>query len=1018
MNDLYLRTVELSNFRVYGDAYAFELPPKPSVTLIVGANGLGKTSFFDGVEWALTGQVSRFSDIKSDARRRELDPLTRVGAPTNSHRVSLSFSDGLPIDRGGGFDPAEGAIASLLKKPHWPEISNLHGYLSITHFLGQSATRRFSLREPKSQWEALKGPAGVDRINNLRERVSGQGARQAFTRAIRDRSVLLEKASATLDDWRTLLADQARLSRLSSSERAATPRQVLTDVERLAAQVSAILPTARWTTIGSADEPEFTLNALANLIGQVTEQNAIDAARAEALDRVVDEFETTAAQAAEHSAIVSDLSARRSVLVEQLVRAEAAVAQTSTAQRQTELRAGQIHARAAQLARVASAIEQLDKARREITDSDRQLDASKLEMEKAHAALAAAQKKVEDANALRSERATLSSHLLRAERRTQLSEALRLLRIEKNRLAPLVSARDPDALRTQRAKLAAERQSQSAEIERLLVELNRHDERARSLAEAVSLIAHQLGHDDDTCPVCATTFESGRLKELASARAETDIMPAAELANRLAALRVAADSVAREAAQVERDIAEHDQLVASVAAEQAREASFIQQLVDAGGAADGHYDQSEVISLRGRLEDLDQRIADGPSQDALDAMVASAQGNIDAERVKRSNLERQKVNASAQLQTSRSLLGQYPDLWTSGTGLLVNIETEQAAAEQSSRAIGEQLRADEEALEKAMIELDQLNHALARDTATLASTNKQLDAEAARRRDLTEQWVAAGETGEPARVRVDQLRARIAERKTRLEPISAAHSDLIDGLRAWQNDQQLQEKEKAIAAVLNERAVTTPDLATLSLQADVDTAQHQLSLAQRARERMEDVGNRMQERAEQFADDVLKPLNETIQRFAQTLMTWSDASIIYRAEHHATRSELRPAILRTEPDGTTIQLEMNPNLYFSEGQLSALSVSALLAASTTFTWSRWRGLLLDDPLQHNDVIHASAFMDLLRQMVRELGYQVVLSTHDNSEAEFLVRKCRSAGIPFTIHELIPRADGGLVSAVA
>jgi DNA repair protein SbcC/Rad50 len=53
-------------------------------------------------------------------------------------------------------------------------------------------------------------------------------------------------------------------------------------------------------------------------------------------------------------------------------------------------------------------------------------------------------------------------------------------------------------------------------------------------------------------------------------------------------------------------------------------------------------------------------------------------------------------------------------------------------------------------------------------------------------------------------------------------------------------------------------------------------------------------------------------------------MMWSDASIIYRAEHYATRSELRPGIIVTEPDGTTSNLEMNPNLYFSEGQLSAL----------------------------------------------------------------------------------------------
>jgi ABC-type nitrate/sulfonate/bicarbonate transport system ATPase subunit len=93
-------------------------------------------------------------------------------------------------------------------------------------------------------------------------------------------------------------------------------------------------------------------------------------------------------------------------------------------------------------------------------------------------------------------------------------------------------------------------------------------------------------------------------------------------------------------------------------------------------------------------------------------------------------------------------------------------------------------------------------------------------------------------------------------------------------------------------------------------------------------------------------------------------------------------------------------------------------VSALLAASTTFSWSRWRGLLLDDPLQHNDVIHASAFMDLLRKMVQELRYQIILSTHDSAEAAFLGRKCHSAGIPYRVHELVPRGEEGLISAVA
>ena len=57
--------------------------------------------------------------------------------------------------------------------------------------------------------------------------------------------------------------------------------------------------------------------------------------------------------------------------------------------------------------------------------------------------------------------------------------------------------------------------------------------------------------------------------------------------------------------------------------------------------------------------------------------------------------------------------------------------------------------------------------------------------------------------------------------------------------------------------------------------------------------------------------------------------------------------------------------QIDPVLVHSEGQMAALSVSMLCAASLTYPWSRWRGLVLDDPLQHNDAIHAAAFADFI-----------------------------------------------------
>lgn len=1018
MSDIFLRSVELSNFRIYGKSYAFEFPEGPGVTLITGANGLGKTSFFDAVEWALTSQVGRFSDIPNDARRRGRDPLTRVGAPENSHRVSLAFSDGPPIDRGAGFLPPDGSIEQLLKQPNWPEIGNLHGYLSITHFLGQASTRRFSLREPKSQWEALKGPAGVDRINVLRERVSGQGARQAFTRAIRERGQRLEAASGVLDLWRLLIADRDRLARLSSSERSFSPAQVLETVERLSQQFLPLVPGARWIPVGAGDEAESALNQLAALLGDGRLANEAATGRAAELERLCADYVATGDQTTQKSRLAQEITDRRTSLVEQLSQAETSLATAATALSRSEQRAAQIQSRAASLARVSRAMEQLERRTAQVEETERLLGTLGLDVGRAEARRATCRSNIDAALALRAERNRVSGQVEAAKLRAQLSVALRTVRAEIQRLKPLADGLDEPGLRSKRADLTAQARVIGDEIARRTVELRSYDARVQTLAEAVSRIAHQLTYDDLTCPVCSSPFALGELMKLALANASVDGAPAAELGASLAAAKVRQDEINRQLAELDRGLADHAQLSAALTVEQGREAGLVQQLVDAGGAANTHYDDSAVIALRAGLDALDRQISEGPTQDALEAALADAQGAIEAERVKRVSLERTLANASSELEAARSLLTQHPELWSAGGGLLVSLAQEEATAQTEAVAIGEQLQTDQKQLDGARVARDTVATAINREDASLATTNGELDKLAEGRKALVNRWSQLGQTGDPDSARVAHLRSQITERQARAEPIAAAHADLINGLRIWQNDQQLQEREHTIAATLRERQVDTEAEATEALQAAVAQAQAQLDLAQGARDRMEDVGTKMQARAEEFADDVLKPLNDTIQRFSRTLMTWSDASIIYRAEHHATRSELRPAIIHTDADGTTSQLEINPNYFFSEGQLSALSVSALLAASTTFSWSRWRGLLLDDPLQHNDIIHASAFMDLLRQMVRELGYQVILSTHDSSEAEFLARKCRSAGISFAVHELLPRGDAGLVSAVA
>jgi exonuclease SbcC len=1025
MSNLYLRSVEFSNFRIYGDSYAFELPDGPGVTLITGANGLGKTSFFDGVEWALTNQVSRFQDIPTDARRKEPDPLTRIGAPANSHRVSLQFSDGDPIDRGAGFVPDEAAIVALLKRPEWAEITNLHGYLSMTHFLGQAATQRFSLRKPEKQWEALKGPAGVDRINALRERMSGLGVRRAFTRALEDRTKKLSEASEALAAWTSLLSERDRARQLSSSDEAVPPAALRNAVELSWTQLLSLVPDVFWSMPepstsreALAESPEALLEALADLLRAIERRNVAYTDVVNALAQIAANFDAAGAEMLTLRSRAEQIEQRRAAAVEKLAKAEASLMQLTANLAATERQAAQAQARSVVLTRLRVSLRQLEDAQSRRRDASEQLERSQADLARIEVSIAALREGLARATAQRADRRTLADRVTLARRRAEVSGNLTVIRAEIDRLTPLFASRRAANLRAQREALVGREAATQAMIARINADLREHDDRTRAISEAVSVIAHRLGHDDLTCPVCASEFSPGRLAALATQQSSADTLPASQLATALAEARVESEGFRRQIVDVERATAELDQLQASIATLRALEQELRQQLVEAGGSADGVYDQSETLFLEQELVKTDAKLAANDTPEQIDVRLKEAEAVLTAELTKRGTLQQSRDAADEYFEAARTTLRQHAEIWTDEKGLLVDLENERTAIERQLSDLSSSISVERAAVDEARLARDSHREAEVRESEAQTASNARLDSLFNTRSALVKRWMDAGQSGEPDTARVAQRRARIKECSTQLEQVRARQQQLVAGYRKWMSDEHLRRLEARIAeSVRNENVAADFDVRRL-LESRAEEARRELEFTQRARDRIDAVGSQLQQRAESYADDVLAPLNATIQRFARTLMTWADASIIYRAEHHVTRSELRPGIVRSEADGSVTQLEMNPNLYFSEGQLSALSVAALLAASTTFGWSRWRGLLLDDPLQHNDVIHASAFMDLLRQMVRDLGYQVILSTHDSSEAEFLGRKCRSAGISYHVHELVPQGEGGLISNVA
>jgi AAA domain len=65
---IFLKSIEVEGFRGIGAKHKLRVDPSPGLTLIVGPNGCGKSSFAEAVERAVTGTTLRWAQATTDER--------------------------------------------------------------------------------------------------------------------------------------------------------------------------------------------------------------------------------------------------------------------------------------------------------------------------------------------------------------------------------------------------------------------------------------------------------------------------------------------------------------------------------------------------------------------------------------------------------------------------------------------------------------------------------------------------------------------------------------------------------------------------------------------------------------------------------------------------------------------------------------------------------------------------------------------------------------------------------------
>jgi DNA repair exonuclease SbcCD ATPase subunit len=544
-----LKRVEISDFRSFGD-FSLDLPRRPGLTILTGSNGLGKSNFFDALEWAVTGEVRRFARHRS-RRVTEADYLTREGAPLGSHRVSLFFGDGKEIRRGDGDDTPPASILATLVEPGWTgEVEDLSVYLGLTHFLGQSSEQRFTSRQGSEQWEALKRPAGVERVEALRNRIGGRGARLAFNRRIEAGQNVLRRDEEALARWDSMLQQLRRLERTASAAGVLSPDRIIEEARALAARVELLRLAPSIEPIGDA---ATMLEALRESLDVVARRIAEASARLDEATALSERFTEIGTQ-------IARIDTDRPEASEEV---RAAMERTEQALRNVHQQNAAMGRRSEDLQRLKGHVEML-----------RSSQADKTTLAAATAAAAAAE----------SELAAVEAELTRVREQRKDAETVhataQAFHAQASRLAiarqqAIAMAERAQALETAEARVAAAAANTAAALlgeddlvrseedlkrrretlkeavrqgENALVEARR---KASEITRALSILAAHISVNDPNCPVCRTAFPPGELKRLAGSAASTQDAELARLEAELASINSDLAAVERELRRVE-----------------------------------------------------------------------------------------------------------------------------------------------------------------------------------------------------------------------------------------------------------------------------------------------------------------------------------------------------------------------------------------------------------------------------------------------------------------------------------
>lgn len=1017
--NIYLTRIKLAQFRSFA-SLDFELPPEPGVLVVHGSNGLGKSSLFDGLEWGLSDQIDHFRKARGVKKVGHYLARWREH-PTDPTSVAMSFSDGETIERslaspesvtstlGGTVDD----ITSYLRAASWRQsISALPNYLLLTHILGQSTLSRLTHRDAAERFDILKEAAQSRDVEAVATAIHGRGNTvtvRAFARRIEalekeatrfgelldqeERLWLAMQGSGAIDDTRslTMIAELRSLIGEATAGFRSTASSIANDLDRL----EAALDSAR---VDLRDE-QARLSQATQCVETWRQHNSTRAVAQSALAETVEQLTTIAA---DRTSVSGEKAEAERAHASALAAAEVARVHLDRLVALQDVRRAAILSRS----RLGDAAQPFREAESRLAGATTQLERAQRRSRIALRLDGEVTRIDEETDRLQDDVDRISAWKAKDQSIQTLSAVLADLESQH----PGLTDRLPDA---EAAMTAA-----ATDVEAQSRTLSLLRETATSLAGAVATIAATLPDDACDCPVCATHFgEASELRARVGGAAERLSPALLSQEEGLAASRRRLQDLQSRVEELRSVLRQIQFYRSELAAARDQGSKLFDRIAHLGDVTtdfdaftrDLGTEPQRLKSRRGRKMVWIQRLR-GASGADLQNEIQRLTRLRDKEKAARDNCARAIEDGQstldsheARIQAIEEQLGLSEPL--SGTPLGSAIDTARNRHQQTLDVVAEARSAADFAIER----LRRIDASEAATSARRRELERQLAEVDAQLQLVAEKWAHLGFSSEqPTDDDVSDRSAKTADHARDLAAAGDGLERLRAGRRAWASQvthrAALDDLREAIDAAPNSGRDEIRLAAEQSRDAKKLAATETREVKVIAQSASQDLLNELDD----FNAEYIQPLDTLMKRVNQAILTDPRVGIDLQVK----KKKIEQNAIKTGDLPVDLD-DIDPVLIHSEGQMSALAVSLLCAASITFPWSRWPALILDDPMQHNDAIHTAAFADLVCNLVEQRQYQILLSTHDQAQAEFLHRKCTARGIPCGVLSLLGTGRDGV-----